>query len=117
MTGAKLLANRDRPWTPDTMAKRRSLSRSPLDRLDKLNSVSTTDGGPPLVGDIVAVAFNSVSTAASLLPLPMMLSMLNAVLLVRPVGTEEDPTGELGVVGLPDDAGENWGMVGPLVET
>jgi hypothetical protein len=137
VTGAKLLANRDRPWTPDTMAKRRSLSKSPLDKLDKLNSVSTMDGRPsaeagpvaPLVGDMaaVAVAFSSASTdvmaaMASPLPLPMMLSMLNVVLLeplFRPVGTEEEP-GELGVVGLPgvpDDSGENWGTAGPLLET
>lgn len=136
MTGAKLLANRDRPWTPDTMAKRRNLSKSPLDKLDRLNSVSTMDGRPsaeavaPLVGDIVAVAvaFSSVSTdvmaaIASPLLLPMMLSMLKVVLLeplLRPVGIEEEP-GELGVVGLPagvpDDSGENWGTAGPLLET
>ena len=46
VTGAKLFAKRDKPWTP--MAKR-NLSRSLLDKLEKLNSVSTTDGSASLL--------------------------------------------------------------------
>lgn len=98
------------------MASRRSLSKSPLDKLAKLNSVSTIDGKPSVneaAGETaVALICNSVSDVGALvdsLLLPMMLSMLNVVLLeplLRPGA--EDELGDVGVVGLAGvDSGES----------
>lgn len=127
VTGARLLAKRDSPWTLETIAKRRSLSKSPLERLARLNSVSTMDGRPspegvvpfPPVGEAAAAAAvalicSSVAAFDSRL-LPIMLSMLNVVLLAPLLRTDDEP-GELGVVGLLGvDSGENCGTEAPLL--
>jgi len=72
VTGVSVLPKRDSPWTPDTIANRRSFSKSALDKWLKLNSSS----------DATDVDVVGVLTAMSVfLLLPIMLSMLNAVLL------------------------------------
>ena len=69
------------------MARRRNLSKSPLDNCDmRLNSVSTTDGGGTATAAVAIVLMSATLVATVVVPLlllPMMLSMLNLALVVR----------------------------------
>ncbi len=109
VTGVSVLVSRDRPWTPDTMANRRSFSRS---RLDKLNSASA-----PTAPTEEAAGDGSLAPATPLPLVPMMLSMLNAVFTADGVEGVDDtrltPTpGDVGVEGGVRMAGADRTPVG-----